>query len=157
MSEFENGYIKGYYAGAEDIRQDHKEELEAVCKKFYKEGYDDAAGNYKAWYLLDKNENPMHIGDKVKTSSGILTITGISVDVEPMNCLVMAGDDNGGWQFKPWCIEKVAPDTREKIIEDIATAIYDPVNQGIREHPAYIDCKRYAARIVSRIEELKGE
>lgn len=113
----------------------------------YARGYKEAAKDHNAWYMEDRNGEPIRLGDKVKTSEGILTVTRISGDIEPMECLIIASDDNGGWQFKPWKIEKVKHDTEEIIIDDLADAFGDKGDSGYRE-----EAKQFYDRIAAQIK-----
>lgn len=141
-----------YEAGKADsevewIAQDMK-----TREEMYARGYEAAAKDPKAWYVLDKNGEPLHLENKVKTSEGILTITSIRGDIEPTNCLVLASDDNGEWEFKPWKIEKVIPDTRERIISDLVR--YARAGHGRETSDELV---KQVEQFIARVEALERD
>lgn len=125
-------YEKGYETGkAEGHTCD-----EGCCESKWELGFEAAAEDPKAWYVLDKNGEKVHIGDTVKNRHDVKEITGL-------------GNNE---LFAPWwsgspasSFEKIIPDTREKIIEELADWGY---NSDCEES------RKIAEKFVSRIEAL---
>lgn len=112
----------------------------------YECGYEEAAKDPKAWYLQDKHGEPLHLGDQAKTSEGIVRVSEITVNVDPMANRIFGCNANSEWEYKPWKIEKVTSDTREKIIKELA----DWLESGC----SYQTCNDLAEQFVSRVEAL---
>lgn len=144
-----------YEAGKAENFKNCFEDAAEQRKSGYLEGFDAASKDPKAWYVLDKNGEQIKLEDKVKTSEGILTVTRICGDVEPMECFILASDDNGGWQFKPWKVEKVIPDNREKIKEEIADLLTNSYDSKLWTED--LDEYKLADKIISRIEALEKQ
>lgn len=112
-------YQKGYEAG----KLETPECLE--CKSGdYKKGYDKAAKDPEAWYVLDKNGEKLHLNDRIETSDGTMTITRIHGDIEPMECTVIACDEEFGFEYKPWKVEKVTHDSWEQWQGDLIERLH---------------------------------
>lgn len=126
---YEAGYNEGYDHGFD------------VC---YTEGYNAAAKDPKAWYVLDKNGDQMHIGDKVKYFNEVLTVFAI----------------NGGWivpdescrTIQADMCEKVIPDTREKIKEELQNLLF-----GSEGFFSWSRSAEVAEQFISRIEALERD
>lgn len=141
-------YQKGYEAGKADGQKSGV--LFNAAKQV---GFDEAAKDPKAWYVLDKNGEPVHIGDVINSQSyrEVKVIgfqngaCGISVAWSDLtlghNVSAPAGN-----------IEKVIPDTREKIKEELASAIWsDWFECGMDKANNPDDL---AEQFISRIEAL---
>lgn len=132
--------------------------FEAGKSAGYNDGFNNAAKDPESWYLRDKNGEPMHLGDKAKTSDGIVTITRIYGDVEPVDCLVIGSNEDYGFEYKPWRIEKVIPETREKIVSDMGKAIRAMRFGGEDDEMLELGGNEIAELLFDRIEEcVKAE
>ena len=130
-----------YMLGKAEVKQSvFGRELSDAYNEEYERGFNDAAKDPKAWYVLDKNGEQVHIGDAISLSNGA---------VKKIKALGYGGgcSTNTTWIDLSKC-EKVKTDTREKIIEDLA-ACFVPKEDG--ESP-----KQLADWFVSRIEALGG-
>lgn len=86
--------------------------FEAGKSEKYSKGYDDAAKDPSAWYVLDKNGKEVYIGDTVKNRYGsTLTVTSLGKD-KSGHILI----NNYYYEL----IEKAIPDSREKIEGDFS-------------------------------------
>lgn len=152
---FEAGKDVGYKKGKADDFENHCDAIEETRQKWFESGYNEAAKDPKAWSFEDKNGNRMSLGDKVKTSDGILTIKRICADEEPMECRVLACDDNGGFEYKPWRIEKVIPDTWEKFAEDLSNQLVRAALGRLSEEEKSPD--EIAEAFADRAREMLGD
>lgn len=146
-----NEYQRGYEAGkAEGIEEGFKngrsfiekglgeDGLQAIKDTVaYQEGYEAAAKNPKAWYVIGKDGEHLHIYDKVKSGDSIKEITGL-------------GDDQlfaPYWNAMPASrFEKVTTDTREQIVNELSNLL----ENGCLESK----CHELAEQFVSRVEVL---
>ena len=142
-----------YQAGLKDRKTGVWKADGEVYKEGFDEGFDAAAKDRRAWYLKDKNGEPLHLFDKAKTSDGIVMISAITADIDPMKSRVLGCDDSGGWEHKPWKIEKVTPDTREKIINDLAK-LFREMRFGTEDETLDAGGNDLAEEFVSRVEGL---
>lgn len=110
---YQRGYDKGFEAGKAEGFNDR----DFIEQSEYNRGYNDAAKDPKAWYVLDKNGEHVHIGDKVKLTNGeTVTVQGLG------SCAIFAVPRGSGYTtFETDYFEKVIPDTREKVIKDFAS------------------------------------
>lgn len=107
-----------------------------------------AAGNPKAWYLLDKNGKKIHFGDIIKNDryEGFYEVTGLG----EYSVGLWTTNSNFHWVSPEDC-EKVTPDTKEKIIDDLADAFGDVGDSGYQEEAAkFYD--RIAAQVKAEVE-----
>lgn len=137
-----------YEAG---IEQGGKNSLSALNEvglrenPIYQKGYEAAAKDPKAWYVLDKHGEQVHIGDIYKRGTIEETVDelGLANDGHP--------SINGHYAD---CCEKVTLDTREKIIEDLAIQFSAIENDGIVDVDD--DLRAFAEQIVARVEALRA-
>lgn len=131
----------GYQRGIEDAKECN--DMDSHHEGF-QDGYDAAAKDPKAWYVTDKHGEHVHIGDKVKLTNGeTVTVQGLG------SCAIFAAPRGSGYTiFETDYFEKVIPDTREKIIEDLS-ACFAPKEDG--KQP-----KQLADWFVARVEALGG-
>lgn len=117
-------------------------ELIGQSMKSRQDAYDAAVKNPKAWYVLDKNGEQVHIGDKYRRGKIEETVDqlGLTNDGHP--------SINGHYAD---CCEKVIPDTREKIKEELVITFTDCVTGEIGDEKNLDDM---AERFISRIEAL---
>lgn len=136
-------YQKGYEAGKENCSELKESAMSENWHDGYRRGYEDAAKNSKAWYVIDKHGERVHIGDTVETINGKTFV---------VNCLgdgyITRWSDDGLKQelFNSSYVEKVTTDTRERIIDELS----DWLENGCLES----ECKELAEKFVSRVEAL---
>lgn len=104
----------------------------------YQRGFEAAACDPKAWYVLDKNGEKVHLGDSI-------------VHYGETSVVHYIGNDsifsNGSMIFHvSEDVEKITPDTREKIIKELADWGY---NSDCEES------RKIAEKFVARVEALK--
>lgn len=93
----------------------------------YKAGYEDAASNHEAWYMLDKNGEKVHLLDKVKLSNGEQVIVhGLT-----HNGIYSIPAGHGVILFEPNHFEKILPDSEEKIKEELGDIILALVESDV--------------------------
>lgn len=143
---YEAGIIKGLADGAAWANETNQA---ASVFYDYKRGYNDAAKNPKAWWVPDKNGGAVHICEYVKVDD---------CDV-PMRVIGFSQDENGnmkfvdceGFQISADECEKIIPDTRDKIKEELAESfIWD--GEDITEKDVAL---KLAEKFISRIEALE--
>lgn len=125
-------------------------------EKAYADGYEAAASDPKTWYVLDKNGEKVHIGDTVY--AGNMSENGKVIGFvheENNNTYCVLRMAKIGIVEPRYCetkfCEKVHPDTREKIIDDISKSIYSNFAGG----QCY--AKEKAEKFVARVEALHGD
>lgn len=146
---YEAGKKDGYTIGFEERQEDDWHAgFDAVKERAdqYLKGFEAAAKEPRFWYLKDKNGDPLHLFDKAKTSDGVVMVTAITASIDPMENRILGCSGESEWEHKPWMIEKVTPDTREKIIKELA----DWLESGCSYHT----CNDLAEQFVSRVEAL---
>lgn len=115
-------------------------------KKLYEHGFEEAAKDPKAWYVLDKNGEHIHGGDTVSNAFGDRKVNYIFYKINNTPCVKYV---DGGWDFSQ-DIEKVIPDTREKIKEELSESfVWDGEDIAGKE-----DALKLAEIFISRIEAL---
>lgn len=89
-------------------------------EKAYADGYEAAAGDHKSWYLLDKNGEKVHIGDKVSNGVKINEVKGFWF-LQPFDfsCFIYSHDS---WDYTGEC-KKVDNEAQEKIKEELSDII----------------------------------
>lgn len=101
-----------------------KELSDNQYQEAYDKGYEAAAKDPNAWYVLDKNNRPAHIGDKVIQNDETHTIFGL-------------GNDevfDHWWSCSPaTSVEKITPDSKEKIILYQLGFLLDRSSDDLRE------------------------
>lgn len=111
-------------------------------------GFDKAAQDPSAWYVLDKNGEQMHIGDKVKYEDRDFEIDGFSKD----EIVFVAVNDSLTARYAHANeIEKVPPDTRKEIKEELVITFTDCVTGEIDYEKNFDEL---AEQFISRIEAL---
>lgn len=119
--------------------------------KGYTDGYEEAAKDPKAWYVLDKNGEQVHIRDAITLSNGA---------VKKIKALGYGGgcSTNTTWIDLSKC-EKIKHDTREKIKEDLFFLLYGLLGDQIDEKlwKPEETASDVAEKFISRIEALGGE
>lgn len=110
----------------------------------YQLGYEAAASDPKAWYVLDKNGEQVHIGDKVKSNLDNYSaeVTGLFPEgVFVLNCGYLTTEN----------IEKVIPDTKEKIIRELTDLIHHGTGEEAYSEEYVKCCEELAERLYDRI------
>lgn len=120
-------------------------ELIGQSMKSRQDAYDAAVKNPKAWYVLDKKGEQVHIGDKVFDGNDVWVVEGLCQD---------GYFDNIGCMWPSSKCEKVIPDTREKIKEELVITFTDCVTGEIGDEKNLDDM---AERFISRIEALEKQ
>lgn len=130
---------QSFIAGKSEART----ELIGQSMKSRQDAYDAAVKNPKAWYVLDKNGEQVHIGDSIIDSDGELEeVFAIGENVIVDSCVIYHDADK---------CEKVIPDTREKIKKELASNfIYTRI--GNEEERLIL-----AEQFISRIEALEKQ
>lgn len=108
----------------------------------YLSGYEAAAKDSSAWYILDRNGERVHMGDTVHSEPPKMNNYTFEV------CGLNDGgfcDSYGKWHSSDYC-EKVT-DTREKVTETLVDVIETDGDQ-------FGDPEKTAEEIVSRIEAI---
>lgn len=139
-------YEKGFKAGkAEAIVVPDNAAIAKADHEGFERGYEAAAKDPKAWYVLDKNGEKGHIGDPVKlTNNETVHIQGLG------SCAIFAVPRGSGYTiFESDYFEKVIPDTREKIKEELAGKISTIFAKSFE------DQQNIAEQFISRIEALE--
>lgn len=143
-------YEKGFKAGkAEAIVVPDNAAIAKADHEGFERGYGAAAKDPKAWYVLDKNGKQVHIGDKVKlTNNETVHVQGLG------SCAIFAVPRGHGYTiFETDYFEKVIPDTRKKIKDELSDAIWYGWSEceiGTANNP-----EELAEQFISRIEELE--
>lgn len=138
-------YQKGYEAGKADGQKSG-----VLFNAAKQAGFDEAAKDPNAWYAVDKNGERIGVDDK--TSDG-KTVSSLGIKRNPATLelrpyVIYA---QGHWDWADSC-EKVIPDTREKIKEELASAIWsDWFECGMDKANNPDDL---AEQFISRIEAL---
>lgn len=146
---YQKGYEEGINKGLADGAAWASEVNQAALEFYdYKRGYDDAAKDPKAWYVLDKNGEPVHIGDTVQSELSYLPEYTFEVSGFTDDGIT---DSYGGWHRASY-IEKVIPETREKIKEDLTDAIWSDWYES-EENDTHSPSE-LAEQFISRIESL---
>lgn len=117
----------------------------------YNRGYEDAAKDPKAWYVLDKNGEQVHIWDE--TGDGKVIKLGYGHYINKM--MVVVSKESGTIEIPADECEKVISDTREQIKDDLINAIWASWhNCGINKanSPAEL-----AEQFINRIEALEHD
>lgn len=118
---YSRGYESGYYVGCAD-----------------------AAGNPEEWYALDKNGEHLHFGDKFLRGNGMIKETIDRFDIADDGTLCVNG-------YYACSCEKVVPDTKEKIIDELMEILM--VDEDQREDEvAEKFYNRIAAHVTQEIE-----
>lgn len=145
---YDAAYDRGYEEGkAEAIVVPDNAAIAKADYEGYERGYDDAAKDPKAWYVLDKNGEQVHIWDWGKSSEwddDEILVIGLG-DGE------IIGSCTGNLNIQNKEFEKVIPDTREKIKAEIAEKIVEGLHEGLAMGAA----EHYAEQFISRIEALE--
>lgn len=117
-----NDYQRGFEAGkAEGHICD-----EGCCESKWELGFEAAAKDPKAWYVLDKNGEPVHIGDKVKlTNNEVAIVQGLG-----LGAIFAVPKGKGYTIFETDYFEKVTPDTCEKIKDELSDIILYAMKSG---------------------------
>lgn len=145
------GYDKGFEAGKAEaiVVPDNAAIAKAENEGWdcgYDVGYEAAAKNPKAWYVLDKNGEQVHIGDTV--------IVSVPNYQQQEWRVFNLGENEVCNGFRDKCyaryIEKVTPDTREKVKEELIRCLAKDTD----EVPDDITCGDLAEQFISRIEAL---
>lgn len=125
-----------YESGIEDGR----DIVDADYKAAYDEGYEAAASDKKAWYILDKNGNKAHIGDQTTNYNfgEIKALGGIGEGA-------LAFGNYNHMCLLAKTIEVCVPDTRERIEKELAGAIYDV---GLTKSEAEELANMYADKLI---------
>lgn len=117
------GYEDGYFCGAQ-------------------QGYEAAAKDPKAWYVLDRNGERVHIGDNIKSfDNGTTKIAGFAYG-KP----ILMDETDEFLRFSRIShndFEKVTPDTREKVRDELASNLllysdYDSSEKAIEAADYFI-------------------
>lgn len=125
---YQNGWDFGYTEGVE-ASENYKRGFEAgkaegqksgvLFDAAKKVGYDEAAKEPKAWYVLDKNGEQVFIEDTVKYLDEVLTVFAINGDwIVP---------DESSRTIQADMCEKVIPDSWESLRDDIVEQLYASV------------------------------
>lgn len=136
-------YQKGYEAGKAVDFEAHCDAIENNRQKWFEAGFEHAAKDPKAWYVLDKNGEKIHIGDTVYGAIGNMKVEALG------DGWIRAIDCDAGCNL----IEKVILDTREKIKHELmsyfipATYDGDDVSRG----------EDLAEQFIARIEALERD
>lgn len=129
-------YQKGYEAG-----------ITESGKKLYEKGYEEAAKDPEAWYVLDNNGEQIHRDDKVRVRGFSSERTVFALGDE---AVIFWLDGSRLNSARSDLCEKVIPDTRDKIKYELTEALYENAAPDIdAEEAAYI-----AEQFISRIEAL---
>lgn len=132
-------------------KAEQKEQHEAVIEQCYEY----TAQDHKAWWVPDKHGEEVHIGDMYKDSNGTRgKALGFVSYGDPVEMLISWGFDNCNVRNPNEC-EKVTPDTREKIIEDLAAQFSAIENDGIVDVDD--DLRACAEQFISRVEALERD
>lgn len=131
-----------YEAGKAENPKNCFEDAAEQRKSGYLEGFDAAAKDPKAWYVLDKNGEQVHIGDWIINGDGQKEI------VDTLGDGFVYVDES---IYRSNEITKVEPDTREKIKEEMAERIAAGIHDGLAMDAAEI----YAEEFIARIEALE--
>lgn len=134
-------YQKGYDAGKFEGQKGSV--LFDVARQV---GFDEAAKDPKAWYVLDKNGEPVHIGDWCNSPKW----SDDEIWVEGLGDGVIIGSCTGNLDIQCNDLEKVIPDTREKIKEELIRCFAKDTD----EVPDDITCGDLAEQFIARIEAL---
>lgn len=140
-----------------DKGQSSYEDWRNAAKEVARIAYEDAAKDPKAWCVLDRNGESVRIGDRMKTSDGIVEVCDFktSQNGEFVHVLGMLGD--AGFEYKPWKCEKVKPDTRDDVIQDIVGLFIPPVYGGDEVERGYEEANAVYDRIEAIVRaELEG-
>lgn len=114
----------------------------------YKRGYEEAALNPQAWWIPDKNGEPMHFGDIVKNDryEGFYEVTGIGEH----SIGLWVNKSEFRWVLPEDC-EKVTPDTKEKIIKELIDNIHHITEEETYYEEYVKGCEELAEKFYDRI------
>lgn len=126
-------YQKGYEAGKADGQKSG-----VLFNAAKQAGFDEAAKDPKAWYVLDKKGEPVHIEDKATLPNGV---------TKTIKALGNGGgySTNSIWIDIDKC-EKVIPDSWDKWANDLHNEICSARLSGFNDEPYEGDWKSLVAR-----------
>lgn len=142
-------YDRGFKAGKAADFEAHCDAIEESRQKWFDSGFDAAAKDPKAWEL-----NGLKIGDKYKVNGEIRgNVLGFLSYGNPNNEMLVACAFNNLDVDPIEKCEKVIPDTREKIKEELSTMLESSVTPKMYNFSeSYEDL---AEHFISRIEALE--
>lgn len=148
MAGYESGKADGYQKGYSECDAD----IEFNKKDQYNLGYRRASLDPKAWYVLDKNGEKVHIGDTVILSNGKETVVqGLN-----SNGIFSAPEVGGLAEFGNARFEKVIYDSRERIKDDLSDIILHAMKSGRHfdgidpEASANLNADEFISRILNQ-------
>lgn len=134
-------YQKGYEAGKFDGQKGG-----VLFNAVRQVGFDEAAKDPKAWYVLDKNGEQVHIGDgATKDDSAIREVAALGEDIIYFR--------SGSLALAKYC-EKVIPDTREKIKEELGDVMLAVIEHDLISFDETLSADDLAEQFIARIEAL---
>lgn len=119
------------YPNYNDPRDDYKTAALLLVDMAYKEGKNEAAKDPKTWYVFDRHGNHLHIGDIINSHYRLdLQVSGFRNG--PFGVGVEWWDNISGSYRAAYSedVERVIPDTKEKIKEELADIILNAIESG---------------------------